>query len=74
MKRWQGEKLLKEPGQCRWLNEATVRVEKRRDTRNVGDGQYRVAGRGGETEKERQRKGKGGTGSWFRLPAPPPFL
>lgn len=53
MRRWQGEKLLKEPGQCLRLNQATVREDMHKDTSNVGDEQYRVREGGGEKEMKK---------------------
>lgn len=53
MRRWQGEKLLKEPGQCRQLNQATVTADMHKDTRNAGDEPYRVIERVGGRKKER---------------------
>lgn len=52
---WQGEKLLKEPGQCLRLNQATVRADMHGDTHNVHDEQYRVTEGGGERKQGKEK-------------------
>lgn len=53
MQQWQGEKLLKEPGQCLWLKQATVRGDAQRRP------QCRMSHTGLQKEGGRESGGRG---------------